>query len=62
MTTETTSNWVPASNGTETPFTSRAGFRLLYCYNATEGRHAFLSLNDDRILNDDEAMVALGLL
>ena len=53
--------WVPASNGTETPFNTRTGKRLLYCYNPSLGRHAYLDLGSDMILTDDEAFTALGL-
>ena len=47
--------WVPACGGTEVPFTSRSGRRLLYCYQATTGRHAYLDCGTDLILSDDEA-------
>ena len=53
--------WTPASGGTETPFTSRNGKRLLYCYQATTGNHAYLDLGTDIILTDEEASLALGL-
>jgi hypothetical protein len=52
--------WVPASGGTETPFTTRTGRRLLYCYQATTGRHAYLDLGTDMILSDEDARIALG--
>lgn len=52
-------HWVPAHNGTEEPFTSRSGKRLLYCYNPRQKRHAYLDLSSDIILTDDEAMDAL---
>jgi len=53
--------WVPACGGTETPFTTRTGRRLLYCYNPAQWRHAYLDVDQDRILTDEEAMAALGL-
>lgn len=53
--------WVPANGGTETEFVSRAGKRLLYCYNSALARHAYLDLGSDMILTDDEACIALGL-
>jgi hypothetical protein len=48
-------NWEPACNRTEVPFTSRSGLRLLYCYQATTGKHAYLNCDTDIILTDDEA-------
>jgi hypothetical protein len=53
-------NWVPANNRTEVPFTTRNGFRLLYCYQPTTGKHAYLDCGADIILTDDEARMALG--
>ncbi len=52
--------WVPACGGTEVPFTTRGGRRLLYCYQATTGRHAYLDLGTDLILSDEEAELVLG--
>lgn len=51
--------WIPACGGTETPFTSRLGIRLLYCYQPTTGRHAYLNMDTDFILSDEEARAAL---
>lgn len=53
-------NWVPACGGTETPFTARSGKRLLYCYQPSTGKHAYLDLGSDMFLTDDEASAALG--
>lgn len=53
--------WTPASGGTETPFYTRNRRRLLYCYQATTGRHAYLDCDTDLILSDDEARNALGV-
>lgn len=52
--------WIPACGGTETPFTSRSGRRLLYCWQPSTGRHAYLDLGSDIFLTDDEAAAALG--
>jgi len=52
--------WVPANGGTETPFVSRSGRRLLYVWNPKQGRHAYLDTGTDRILEDSEAFAALG--
>lgn len=53
-------NWLPACGGTETPFFSRSGRRLLYCFQPSGGRHAYLDMGTDLILTDDEARLALG--
>jgi hypothetical protein len=52
--------WVPASGGTEEPFTARSGARLLYCYQPRSGKHAYLNLGTDLILSDEEARLHLG--
>ncbi len=53
--------WLPASGGTEEPFTSRGGRRLLYCWQPSTGRHAYLDLGTDLILSDEEAAATLGM-
>jgi hypothetical protein len=53
--------WVPANGGTETPFVSRSGRRLLYVWNPKQARHAYLDTTTDRILEDDEMLAVLGL-
>ena len=60
MNTNTNDNWIPANGGTETPFTSRTGVRLLYCWQPSTGRHAYLNLDTDIILTDEEAEEILG--
>lgn len=52
--------WVPASGGTEEPFVSRSGHRLLYCWNPGQQKHAYLDLDSDTILTDEEAFRYLG--
>ncbi len=54
-------NWYPACGGTETPFHTRTGYRLLYVWQPTTGNHAYLNLDTDMILTDSEAMRALGV-
>ena len=54
-------NWYPANGGTETPFTTRQRRRLLYCWQPSTGRHAYLDLDTDLILSDSEAQMALGV-
>jgi hypothetical protein len=53
--------WVPACSGTEEPFKSRSGRRLLYCYNPKLDRHAYLDCETDLILTDEEAHAALAI-
>lgn len=50
-------NWVPACGGTEAPFTSRSGHRVLYCWQPTTGNHAYLDLGSDMIIPDDQLEV-----
>lgn len=52
--------WIPACGGTEVPFTTRTGARLLYCWQPSTGRHAYLDCGTDLILSDEEAARALG--
>ena len=54
-------NWIPACGGTEQPFTSRSGRRLLYCWQQSTGKHAYLDCGSDLILSDEEARNALAL-
>ena len=54
------SDWFPASGGTETPFMTRNGRRLLYVWQPSTGAHAYLDLDTDIILTDAEARSALG--
>ena len=54
-------DWIPASNGTEQPFTARSGARLLYCWQPRSGRHAYLDLGTDLILSDTEALLHFGI-
>jgi hypothetical protein len=53
--------WVPASGGWETPFKSRSGRRLLYCYNPAQGKHAYLDVDNDVILTNEEASAYMQL-
>jgi len=57
---ELNGNWVPANGGTEQPFTTRTGRRLLYCWQRSSGRHAYLDCQTDLILSDEDAILALG--
>ena len=53
-------NWYPACGGTEKEFTSRGGHRLLYCWQPATGRHAYLNLDTDIVLSDEEAWASLA--
>jgi hypothetical protein len=53
--------WVPACGGTETPFTSRSGKRLLYCWQPATGKHAYLDCGTDIILTQEESETAMML-
>ena len=58
---EHTGDWIAACGGTETPFTSRTGRRLLYVWQPKTGNHAYLDLGTDLILDDAEAQLAMGM-
>jgi hypothetical protein len=54
-------SWVPASGGTELPFKSRSGKRLQYVWQPSTGQHAYLDVDSDVILSDEEAEACLAL-
>lgn len=54
-------NWFPANGGSEVPTTYRTGRRLLYCWQPSTGRHAYLDCDTDMILSDEDAALAIGL-
>lgn len=47
-------SWVPACGGAEVPFV-RNGKRYLYCWHTLTGQHAYLDLDADIVLTDEEA-------
>lgn len=47
-------NWVPACGGTETPFVTRTGRKLLYVWDTRTGDHAYLDCMTDIILSYEE--------
>jgi hypothetical protein len=53
-------NWIPACGGTEVPFLTRSGKRLLYMWQPSTGRHAYLDMGSDMFLTDEESRAALG--
>ena len=52
--------WVPACGGTETPFWSRGGHLMLYCWQPSSGKHAYINCQTDIIMTDEEARASLG--
>jgi hypothetical protein len=53
-------NWYPANGGTETPFYTRSRRRLLYCWQPSTGKHAYLDCDTDIFLTDEEAFEVLA--
>lgn len=56
---ENNGTWEPACGGTETPFRSRSGKRMQYMWQPATGRHAYLDVDADVLMTDDEAYAAL---
>ncbi len=54
-------SWVPACGGTEIPFKSRSGKRLQYVWQPSTGQHAYLDVDSDIILSDEEAQACLQM-
>lgn len=52
--------WLPACGGTEVPFKTRSGRTLLYCWQPSTGRHQYLDVEQDLLLTDEEAWLAMG--
>lgn len=52
--------WLPACAGSEVPFFTRSGRRLLYVYQPSTGKHAYLDCQTDLILDQAEADAAFG--
>lgn len=46
--------WFPASGGSEVPFVTRGGFRLLYMFQPSTRTHAHLDLDRDMFVSDEE--------
>jgi hypothetical protein len=61
MQTREQGNWYPANGGTEEEFVTRTGRRLLYCWQPSTGRHAYLDCSTDLILSEEEASQVLNL-
>ncbi len=56
---ENNGTWEPACGGTEVPFRSRSGKRMQYMWQPVTGRHAYLDVDADVLMTDDEAYAAL---
>jgi hypothetical protein len=46
-------HWIAACGQTETPFRSRSGRRVLYCWQPSSGEHRYLDLDADLVLPRD---------
>jgi hypothetical protein len=57
---EASDRWIPGCGGTEVPFHTRTGRRLLYCWNPGTGQHAYIDVATDIVLTNEEAQQALG--
>lgn len=54
-------NWIPACGGTEVPFFTRAGHKVLYCWQPSTGKHAYLDMGTDIIIPNED-LVHYGLM
>lgn len=52
-------HWIPGTG--ETPFMTRSGRKLLYVWQPSTGRKAYLDVGTDLILSDEDARLALGM-
>ena len=50
--------WIPACNGTEQPFTTRNGMRVLYCWNPGRRQHRYLTLDTEAALKKAAKVIA----
>lgn len=48
--------WVPACGGTEVPHRYRSGKVLLYCWQPSTGRHAYMDCGTDMMVDDATAL------
>lgn len=51
--------WIPGTG--EEPIFTRSRRRLLYCWQPSTGRKAYLDLDTDLILSDEEAWASLAV-
>jgi hypothetical protein len=54
-------NWIPACGGTEVPFLTRSGRKLQYLWQPSTGKHAYYDCDNDLILSDEDAQLALAM-
>ena len=54
-------NWIPACGGLEVPFTTRNGHKVLYCWQPSTGKHAYLDMGSDLIIPNED-LVHYGLM
>ena len=54
------SYWLPASGGTEKPFTTKTGHRVQYMWQPLTGKHAYLNLENDLFIADED-LASYGL-
>lgn len=54
------SYWLPASGGTEKPFTTKTGHRVQYMCQILTGKHAYLNLDNDLFIADED-LASYGL-
>jgi hypothetical protein len=47
-------NWIPACGGTEVPFNTRTGHKVLYVWQPRSGDHAYLDMGTDIIIPDGD--------
>jgi hypothetical protein len=52
-------NWYPACGGTEVPFISRSGVKMLYCWQPSTGKHGYIDCGRDMLMTDDDVRNAL---
>lgn len=52
-------NWYPACGGTEVPV-KKGHYTYLYCWQPSTGKHAYLCLETDMILSDEQALNIFG--
>ena len=57
--TERQNKWVPACGGSETPFKTKTRHTLLYCYNPALRQHAYVNVETDMVLTNEEARTML---
>lgn len=52
--------WVPAAGRTEPVFTASSGKRMQYMFQPSTGRHAYLDVDSDVIMDDEDALAHIS--